>query len=48
MTQLILIPGLASNAVMWQHQLRVLPALTDVVPATIVFPAAALLSLALV
>jgi pimeloyl-ACP methyl ester carboxylesterase len=25
MTQLILLPGLASNAVMWQHQLAVLP-----------------------
>ena len=35
MTQLILLPGLASNAVMWQHQLAVLPhalepAVTDV------------------
>ena len=26
MTQLILVPGLASNAVMWRHQLPVLPA----------------------
>lgn len=26
MTQLILVPGLASNAMMWQHQLPVLPA----------------------
>lgn len=26
MSQLILIPGLAANAVMWQHQLRALPA----------------------